>query len=179
MDEQQKRYDGGVLVMPTPPVHQCKCKLPPPKRGGRVIALDPGETTGWALFFDHELINSGEISEGLDGFLEFNLPWADVIVVEDFVVEPGFVGRAVASEVIGAVALEARRFRPKVWLLRQSRSDKATITGGSLTESQRFEWLRERGFSGSSHELDAITHGLIHLKRRRNRNALKKYWDIG
>ena len=142
-----------------------------------ILALDPGETTGWAVFRGADLEASGEMPYGLMGFLRQYrlLPDHEVIVVEDFVAEPNFVGRPTPSEIIGAVtALSSHRT-----VFRQARSRKATITGGNLTESQRFAWLRERGFSGSSHELDAITHALIFLKHGRDSHALKKYWDIG
>lgn len=124
----------------------------------RLLALDPGETTGWALFKNENLIDQGVIPNGLDGFLEWTMPKHDVLVVEEFVVEPSFVGRAAASEVIGSAITRSGK-RP----IRQMRAIKATLVAGS--ETARFNWLRAKGFSGMSHDLDAITHGLIALRR--------------
>ena len=101
-----------------------------------------------------------------------------MVVYEDFIVEPSYVGRAWSSEVIGAIKT-ARSVSP---VSAQLRSDKSTLFTqkhtGDKGETERFAWLRERGFSGTPHELDAITHALVYLKRQRNRAALKQYWGI-
>lgn len=138
----------------------------------RVLALDPGESTGWALFKDEEMLQCGVISSGLNGYLSWAalaMPVHDVLVVEEFIVEPDYVGRAYASEIVGAaVALSPAR------IVRQLRSMKATLVRG--TEAQRFAWLSERGFTGESHALDAITHALLYLRRSGNKAAVRKYW---
>ena len=138
----------------------------------RVLALDPGGTTGWALFNNENLFSAGVIRNGLDGFRAWTalaMPTHTHLVVEDFVVEPGFVGRPEASEIIGAAfALSpAKKYR-------QLRSQKATLING--TEAERFTWLRERGFGGMTHELDAVTHALLFLRRMNHVPTIKKYW---
>lgn len=139
----------------------------------RTLGLDPGESTGWALFHGEIYIRGGVITGGLDGFVEWartEMPAHDVLVVEAFVVQPSFVGTAYAAEVLGAAwALSQAPVKRK-----QLRSQKAALVRGSETE--RFNWLRERGFEGVSHTLDAITHVLLYLKATGNKAAYLRYW---
>lgn len=152
-----------------------------------LLSVDPGWSTGWAMLTveggEVRLSKQGTIEGGVDGWLSHGSDMGDMayfgtIVCEDFIVEPAYVGRAWSSEVIGA--LKAKIAFENVIL--QSRSDKATLFTqkhtGDKGETERFAWLRERGFSGTPHELDAITHALVYLKRQRNRAALKQYWGI-
>lgn len=140
----------------------------------RVLALDPGESTGWALFKDEEMLQCGVISSGLNGYLSWAalaMPAHDVLVVEEFIVEPDYVGRAYASEIVGAaVALSPAR------IVRQLRSMKATLVRG--TEADRLKWLKANGITGEIHAMDAATHALCYLKRSGNRAALERYWGI-
>lgn len=139
----------------------------------RILGLDPGETTGWSLFDGENRIDGGLIINGLDGFKEWakaEMPQHDVLVVEAFVVEPGFVGTPVAAEVLGAAfALSGAEKR-----VRQLRSKKATVIAG--TEAERNAWLREHGFDFIIHEMDATVHVLVYLKRIRHKAAFLRYW---
>ena len=151
--------------------------------GFTLFAVDPGWSTGWAMFGvtdgKVELLTQGTVEGGLEGWVqEVGLyPIRGAVVCEAFIVEPSYVGRAWSSEVLGAVRLASRDE-----FVLQSRSDKATLFTqkhlGDKGETERFAWLRERGFDGTPHELDAITHALVYLKRQRNRVALKQYWNI-
>lgn len=138
----------------------------------RILALDPGGSTGWALFHEENLQACGEVANGVNGFAVWQMPHCTHLVIEDFVVDPGFVGRAVGSEVIGA----AYANNPGARIVRQSRGEKGTLPGD--TEAERFEWLRSLGFEGVSHTLDAVSHALIFLRNKRHPAALKKYWGI-
>lgn len=146
-----------------------------------ILAIDPGLSTGWALFHGATPFKQGVIPNGVRGFKEWwnscERPSHDVLVIEDFIVEPSYVGIAWASEVKGAAIMATNAM-----VVIQKRSDKATLFGqkkkGQAGETERFNWLRERGFSGASHELDAITHVLVYLKRQKNRLALSKYWSL-
>lgn len=148
------------------------------------LGFDPGETTGWCVWIGPRPLAQGEIPGGLMGFLEWvevhGLRDADEVVVENFVVQPDFVGTPVASEIIGAIYAIWGRWTP---IVRQLRSDKATLFHqrhrGNKGETERFNWLRDRGFTGSSHELDANTHILKRLKTIQDRDALCKYWNVG
>lgn len=138
-----------------------------------ILGLDPGQTSGWALFHGEILIQCGAITGGRNGFIEWaktEMPPHEVLVVESFIVEPSFVGRADASEVIGAAfALSNASIKRE-----QLRASKATLVKGDQTT--RFNWLRARGFTGMTHELDAITHVLLYLKAIGHKGAFYRYW---
>jgi hypothetical protein len=164
------------------------------------LALDPGKSTGWAEFtwgkhtqIDPKLdtpfsvLAQGVISEGVDGFIRwfsddlFDPSYYDVVIYEDFVID-GTVTGSWASEVIGALKMQSYNGGATSRIVRQTRQDKATIIGnrGGTTTQQRekirFDWLREQGFTGVSHELDAITHGLVYVKRQLHEPTLKRFW---
>ena len=147
------------------------------------LAIDPGLSTGAAWFREEELIDQFTLYRGVDGFLEWwQAPrrWhgtPDIVIYEDFIFDGTTTGRGWSSEIIGAIkALD--------WdgaeIVSQLRSDKATLFGqkhkGDAGERERFAWLAERGFSGTPHELDAISHTLVYMKRQRSPEALRRYW---
>lgn len=142
-----------------------------------LLALDPGLSTGWAeiSYGDHlaDVVDQGVIPDGVHGFKKWwsNRTWAQV-VSEKFIIAPGTVGEGWSLQVEGA--LIALYDGPITF---QSRSDKADLVSG--TEVERFAWLRSHGFTGSSHELDAITHGLLWLKRQRHQPTIRQYWLRG
>ena len=139
----------------------------------RILGLDPGDSTGWALFDGENRIDGGLIINGLDGFKEWakaDMPQHDVLVVEAFVVEPGFVGTPVAAEVLGAAFALSRAEKQ----VRQLRSKKATVIAG--TEAARNAWLREHGFGLIIHAMDATVHVLVYLKRIGHKAAFWRYW---
>lgn len=151
--------------------------------GVKRLGVDPGETTGVALFKGSSLLFSDNISGGVEGFVEWWRDWRiqdkiDHIVIENFVVEPSFTGIPVASEIIGAVKV----LRNTLPITLQSRSDKATLFNqvkrGDAGEAERFAWLEDRGFVriGKGHNLDAITHVLVERKRARDPEFWAKYW---
>jgi len=147
----------------------------------RILALDPGWNTGWASWVDSDPVKQGVIRGGLMGFKEWVEsvgPETDTLVIEDFIVEPSFVGQPYASEVKGAAIMSI----PHKKLVIQKRADKATLfreNGKVATETRRFQRLREWGFSGVSHELDANTHAIIYRKRLRDPVVLARYFGIG
>lgn len=148
----------------------------------KLLALDPGDTTGWAAFWmDDETFDcegSGNIHGGVFGFVDwwhdFAIPVINTagpltVVSEKFIVRPGFVGDSEALKIEGALAaLHGKNVRY------QMPSQKATLFP-KRTEAQRFRGLREMSYEGTSHELDAITHALLYLKGRGNRGVLSLY----
>jgi len=143
----------------------------------RILNADPGNTTGWAYFVDGELVDQGIIDNGVEGAIEWvmsgRMPEHDLLVLESFIVEPDFVGRAFASEVIGVLMLASRQSGAQHQVF-QSRAQKRVVVNGD--ETYRFNWLRDRGFTGTSHELDAISHGLLRLRLQGNKEIVKRYW---
>lgn len=148
------------------------------------IGIDPGGTTGIAIFSDVELVECEAVMGGFDGFMEWwrskrGADWAmiaDALVVEDFIVEPDFVGRAYPSEIIGAIRA--------LWsgeLIVQPRSAKSTLFNqvftGDKGEMERAAWLKERGLTFfTPHEMDAATHVLVERKRARDMEFWRRYW---
>lgn len=149
------------------------------------LAIDPGLSTGIAWFHNEELIRQETIYRGLDGWLDWYYAhkWPgrpDRVIHEDYISDGSTTGRVWSSEIIGAIrALDWGGVK----IIRQLRSDKATLFGqkfkGEAGEQERFEWLRARGFDGTDHELDAITHALVDMKKRKNSAALERYWFQG
>lgn len=146
---------------------------------GAVLVLDPGFHTGWSRWLNGVLIGQGVIEGGLDGFIAWansHATGCEVLVIEDFIAQPDFVGRVWASEVKGA----AIALIPHDRLVIQKRSDKSSLFGqkfkGEKGETERFNWLRARGFAGISHELDAITHGLVFYKREEHPAVWPRIW---
>lgn len=154
------------------------------------LAIDPGLSTGWAEWVDNQPKEQGTITGGLKGFIEFvrspACRWrkgVPTLIIEDFIVEPDYVGVAWSSEVKGA----AIALIPHDRLVIQKRSDKATLFGhrvngkrvkGQAGETLRFNWLRDRGLAGTAHELDAHTHVLVYEKRQENAELLARYWNL-
>lgn len=143
------------------------------------MGIDPGESTGIAFFYGSEFDSSETVTGGVDGFISW---WhrmgisdkIDEIVMEDFIVEPSFVGRAEPSEIIGVVRA---MWTGKITI--QKRSDKATmfrqVFSGSKGEMERKAWLAERGLHFTTgHEMDAATHVLV--AKKRDIKFWNKYW---
>lgn len=149
--------------------------------------MDPGKETGFAAFFGSEMVQSGSIPGGLDGFIEWvnESGWTSLaglsVVCERFVPEAGLGGadQAWSLEIQGAVRLLARQQGFDLTL--QLRSDKATLFGqeqlGDKGESERREWLAERGLVfDTDHAMDAATHVLVERKRARDMRFWRRYW---
>lgn len=152
------------------------------------LGLDPGKQTGWARFLDEEMMDSGSIGGGLEGFMD----WWDTgaggpvgaglhVICERFVPEVGLGGadQAWSLEIQGAVKLLARQNGFDLTL--QLRSDKAALFGqeevGDKGATERRAWLAERGLTfETDHAMDAATHVLVERKRARDMLFWKRYW---
>lgn len=130
------------------------------------------------------------IGDGEQGFIDslvtnrrtfhHHLWIAKVVVYEDFAID-GTITGSWSSEVIGALKMYQAQ-NSTAPLVKQTRQNKAALFGHQAEDTQkreteRFNWLRERGFDGQSHELDAITHALFYIKKRAlHVPTIKKYW---
>lgn len=140
----------------------------------KILAIDPGWSTGWAYMEfgggKPEALSQGTIEGGLQAFIEHNpadlVEWYDTtFIIEDFVPDGTIVGREAtySSLIIGAFVMHCAESPAPTFPVIQPRSDKASLYGD--TEAERFDFLRRNGFTGTNHELDAITHALVYAKR--------------
>ena len=145
------------------------------------LGLDPGKTTGFAMFCDTEMVAAGGIEGGFDGFIEWwHAPRGfapvpndmDQLIIERYVPLEGFRGidQTYSLEVQGAARTLAHLVDIQVKL--QLRSDKAVLFGqeetGDKGAAERRAWLAERGLifdPATSHAMDAATHVLVSAKR--------------
>lgn len=118
-----------------------------------ILALDPGKTTGWALFSNKGiLVNSGEIPN------HFVTEWLDsiepgIVVVEDYRNMPWKKqggSNMPASQVIGMVK-EYCRWRQIKVVLQQN-----------TVKPIAYRWA---GLKKKSHENDAIAHGWYYCQK--------------
>lgn len=149
--------------------------------GKYYLGLDPGLSTGYAIAYwsdlhPLEIVEQGVIKDGCDGFIDWFKSRAipETVVAERFVIDGTMTG-VWSPQIEGAI--KALHSGTKVW---QLRSDKATLFNqklkGDKGQTERFEWLRDRGFEGKSHSLDAQTHLLVLAKRMKSQPTLRKYF---
>lgn len=159
-----------------------------------LLSFDPGKATGAALgYYDdttpYRLVDRWQILGGLDGFMDWldeTKPPADEIVVEKFVLmRNDFVADLSGVPIEGDIARYARGLGvPVIW---QTRADKGSLVGyppTARTNAQkqrvRFNFLRDHGLfmpgTQNDDSNDAVSHGLIRLKRMGHRPTLEHYW---
>lgn len=152
----------------------------------QVIALDPGGTTGWALFQVHpeamggdpeipvmsniEYWNAGQFrgnqDDQVDQILGLVAEWPQArLVTEDFKLRQ-------LDAVLDPVEINAiirREVRPRYWVKQMPSLAMTTVTD---------ERLKAWGFwiPGQEHARDAIRHSITFLKRRKE-VAVKQYWE--
>jgi hypothetical protein len=140
-----------------------------------ILSLDPGGTTGVALFEvteeDAELIWVKQIERGLQGFLNFH--WdvledmkIDRIIAESFTLREGIYG-ADLSPVYIIGALEA--LYPTTEIVYQEPKLKP------LVDNER---LKKMGLylPSKPHGMDAVRHGIIYLRNNKHKPTLEAGW---
>ncbi len=140
------------------------------------LALDPGGTTGYAMFeydeYDFEVIESGQISGGLKGFIEAwneRLFPGNYVVCESFTLREGIYG-ADLSPVYIIGALEALiSHEPETKIYYQEPKLKP------LCDDLRLKKLGMHQ-AGKPHRNDAVRHGIIHLRNNKHKPTLVAGW---
>jgi hypothetical protein len=145
------------------------------------LSLDPGATTGYAIFeydeHDFELLESGQIECSFDGFIDawvncaFGLP--DYVVCESFNLREGLYGVNLApTYVIGAlealVVADNGRDEP-IEIYYQEPKLKP------LCDDERLKRLGLHQ-KGKPHRNDAVRHGIIHLRNIKHKPTLVAGW---
>ena len=140
-----------------------------------ILSLDPGGTTGVALFEvteeEAELIWVKQIEGGLQGFLNFH--WdvlehmkLDKIICESFTLREGIYG-ADLSPVYIIGALEA--LYPGTELIYQEPKLKPLCDNDRLKKMSLY-------LPSKPHGMDAVRHGIIHLRNSKHMPTLQKGW---
>jgi hypothetical protein len=141
-----------------------------------ILSLDPGGTTGYAIIevsedTELEVLKMGQIKNSLKGFLDFHWDvlddWKiDKIVCESFNLREGIYGADLSAVyIIGA--LEA--LYPTIEINYQEPALKP------LCDNDR---LKRLGLyiPGKEHAMDAVRHGVIHLRNLKHMPTLEKGW---
>lgn len=141
----------------------------------RILSLDPGGTTGYALIDYNDskftVHQSGQITGGLHGFLDFNSDYLstqhiDTIVCESFTLREGVYGADLTPVyIIGA--LEA--LYPELDIVYQEPKIKPLCDDDRLKKMQKHE-------PGKPHRNDAVRHGLIYLRNNKHKPTLEAGW---
>jgi hypothetical protein len=141
-----------------------------------ILSLDPGGTTGYTLIevsenTELEILRVGQIKNSLKGFLDFHWDvledWKiDKIICESFTLREGIYG-ADLSPVYIIGALEA--LYPTTEIIYQEPKLKP------LCDNDR---LKKLGLyiPGKEHAMDAVRHGVIHLRNSKHMPTLEKGW---
>ena len=139
----------------------------------KILGLDPGGTTGWAIieYLDDAppvLCAYGQIHNGHIGFIDAwkALPEFDFVVCESFTLREGIKGVNIEpAYVIGA--LEAQRVKKVIY---QSPALKALCDNDALKRMGLY-------IKSAQHARDAIRHAAIYLKREAHMPTLIAGWQ--
>lgn len=131
----------------------------------RILSIDPGKTSGVALFKEGKLLETLEADENyLLDYITYFANEIDIVVIEAFVHYPWRKNHAVHSyytaELIGKIKLKASMHNLKVAI--QPALIKKVVSDEVLKHFGFTKYLKK-----SSHIKDALRHGLYYLKYRK------------
>lgn len=160
-----------------------------------LLSLDPGKSTGAALaYYDattpYRLLQRWNILGGVEGFVKWwhdECPEFDELVVEKFILDGSnkFTADLTPREIEGAlVALLWGTGVTPAYQLRSAKGDLISYPPEAKTKTQRqrvrFNYLDRFGlFAKGAHNddsNDAITHGLVALKKARHAPTVRAYF---
>ena len=129
---------------------------------GRVLAVDPGETCGWALFDKLELARAGQFPvntlEAFDTFVTDMMP--EVMVIENYRVYASRAAQHVGSEVATAQYIGILKFLGQMYqipiALQMAHQAKGWVSDARLHQLGLYQTSRR-------HANDAIRHGVYWL----------------
>jgi hypothetical protein len=146
----------------------------------RILSLDPGGTTGWAVFEVEEdtepvLVDYGQIPGSLGGFLNWihDTDGLSVhrVVCESFTLREGVYGADLSPVyIIGALEALIYNVADKDFITYQEPKIKPLCNNDRLKDMGFFK-------KGQQHANDAIRHGLIYLRNRKHLPTLKLGWS--
>lgn len=147
----------------------------------RLLALDPGKTTGMSIWmYDAEtpleLAGYGQIEGGVEGFLEYLYPTNGKFMVWDVIVSESFVldGRTPNPDVtplhIEGI-LESHAHRTNCQLRFQRNSFKKHVDDAKLKELDFY-------VKGKPHAMDSMRHALAWAKTSMHLPTLEAYFKV-
>lgn len=145
----------------------------------RLLAFDPGETTGWSLWFYDpvtplQLLEHGQIGGGLRGVGLFakrwleESEWPDEIVTELFI-DDKRTERPNVTPLRVEGALDARFGVEGIPIAGQRNTAKANAPDDLLKAHQLW-------FVGQPHATDSARHAIAFLKARQHRPTVRRFW---
>ena len=141
-----------------------------------LLGIDPGGTTGLSLFEysdnSYELLWKKQIGNGLQGFLDWH--WdegerikLDTIVCESFNLRAGIYPDLTPVYIIGAI--EALWPNALVEIAYQ-KPDMKHLCDDSVLKRMNLH------SPGKPHANDAVRHGIIYMRNRKNAQVLQEGW---
>lgn len=141
-----------------------------------MLGVDPGGTTGLALFEysddDYELLWKKQVPNGLQGFLDWHydegdLLALDTIVCESFTLRAGIYPDLTPTYIIGAI--EAL-WPNAVYEIEYQKPDQKHLCSDDVLKRMNLH------SPGKPHANDAIRHGIIYMRNRKNKRVLQEGW---
>lgn len=135
-------------------------------RGFKYLAIDPGKMNGWALFDTGGYLRDAGQTDNLYKFLRKLDPKPEVIIFEDYVINPRI--RQGGTRPVAAIAighLEAYCEDNNIQLVKQYATNK----------TMGYVWaeIKQADDHKDSHQRDAIAHGTYYLIRNRIRPVIR------
>lgn len=144
----------------------------------RILGLDPGLTTGWAIIeytndTEPDLIDYGQIPFGHIGFIKewHELPHFDFIVCESFTLREGIKGVNIEpTYVIGALEALLHEQGKEQLIIYQMPSYKTLCDNEALKRLDAY-------MKGKQHARDAARHAIVYLKTKiKHKPTIIKGW---
>jgi len=145
----------------------------------RFLSLDPGGTTGYAIFeyvdnVEVSVLETGQVPDGLQGFIkwysEFTFGSFDFVVCESFTLRTGVKFPDLSPVyIIGALEAYENALGKKV--IYQPPTSKPLCDDDVLKKLEIY-------IPGQGHANDALRHGIIYLRNKRHMPTLRKAWPI-
>lgn len=134
---------------------------------GIILCFDPGHTTGWAVFHEGELLESGEINTktiancvtNANPLFEEYDPWA--VVMEDYRVYKWRKDQHVGSEMLTTRVIGCLETLAVQHLITDIVKQPAHVAKGFCTDKKLKEWGYYQ--RGERHARDAIRHGCYYI----------------
>lgn len=132
-----------------------------------VLCFDPGHTTGWAHFYDYDLVESGQIdTTSIEAAVEtagelYDSIWPSVVVMEDYRVYKWRAQHHIGSEMLTTRVIGCLETLAVQHFIDTIIKQPANVAKGFCTDSKLKQW----GFykEGERHARDAIRHGAYYI----------------